>query len=157
MAACGLSLAACGSSTDASTSASTTGSPLQFALCMREHGVSNFPDPTSDGRIELTPAVAQSPAFRSAQQACARFSPKDGGGALTMSAGQRLQALKFARCMRSNGEPDFPDPSVTAPSNTRVLVLHGLVFGLGPGIDPKSPGFRQAATKCGVRPPSGSA
>jgi hypothetical protein len=73
-----------------------------------------------------------------------------------MSASQRQQALKFAECMRSNGVPDFPDPTQTARSDaSRVLVLRGMVFALGAGINPKSPAFEQAATKCGVTPPSG--
>jgi hypothetical protein len=71
-----------------------------------------------------------------------------------MSASQRQAALRFAECMRANGVPNFPDPTETAPNGTaRVLVLQGMVFALGSGIDPKSPAFRQAAPKCGVRLP----
>jgi hypothetical protein len=74
-----------------------------------------------------------------------------------MSASQRQQAVAFAKCMRANGQSDFPDPTLTARSGAaRVLVLRGMVFALGPGINPKSPAFRQAASKCGVTPPSGS-
>lgn len=123
---------------------------------MRSHGVTNFPDPDSSGRIALSPSMAQSPVFRSAQQACHGYLPKLGGGP-SMSASQRQQALKFAECMRANGEPDFPDPTQTARSGaSRVLVLRGMVFALGPGINPKSPAFQRAAIKCGVTPPSGS-
>jgi hypothetical protein len=123
---------------------------------MRAHGVSSFPDPDSRGRIAISPSEARSPAFRSAQEACRAHLPKLGFGP-SMSAGQRQQALAFAKCMRANGEPDFPDPTLTASAGaTRVLVLRGMVFALGPGINPKSPGFKQAATKCGVTPPSGS-
>jgi hypothetical protein len=58
--------------------------------------------------------------------------------------------------MRANGQPDFPDPTLGAPAGARlVLVLRGMVFAPGPGIDPKSPAFKQAATRCGVTPPSG--
>ena len=156
VAACGMWLAGCGSSGHVSTTGADATSGLQFARCMRAHGVSNFPDPDSSGRIELSPGEAQSPAFDSAQQACHGLLPKLGGPP-SMTASQRQQALRFAECMRANGQPDFPDPTETAPSGaTRVLVLRGLVFALGPGIDPKSPGFRQAATKCGVTPPPGS-
>jgi hypothetical protein len=73
-----------------------------------------------------------------------------------MSASQRQAALRFAHCMRSNGEPDFPDPTLSAPAGAaHVLVLRGMVFAFGGGLDPKSPAFRQAATRCGVRPPAG--
>ena len=30
-------------------------------------------------------------------------------------AGQQKAALAFARCMRANGVPDFPDPAADAP------------------------------------------
>lgn len=157
VAACGLSLAACGSSSSNSTTAAASVTPgLQLARCMRSHGVSSFPDPDSSGRIAISPSEAQSPAFRSAQQACHGYLPKL-GGAPSMSAGERQQALKFAECMRANGVPDFPDPTETAGSGaSRVLVLRGMVFALGPGVNPKSPGFREAATRCGVTSPSGS-
>jgi hypothetical protein len=63
-------------------------------------------------------------------------------------------ALKLAQCMRANGVPDFPDPTETAPGGAaRALVLQGMAFAIGPGISPKSPAFRQAASRCGVRTP----
>src|SRR5690348_10412444 len=156
LAAVGLSLAACGSSGNSGTAASSVSPGLQLARCTRAHGVSDFPDPDSSGKIAIGSSEARSPAFRSAQRACRGVLPKL-GFAPAMSASQRQQALSFAECMRSNGQPDFPDPTLTATSGaSRVLVLRGMVFALGPGINPKSPGFKQAATKCGVTPPSGS-
>jgi len=50
---------------------------LQFSQCMRSHGISNFPDPQFSGgsvRLRITPGSGinpQSPAFKSAQTACA--------------------------------------------------------------------------------------
>jgi hypothetical protein len=72
-----------------------------------------------------------------------------------MSASARRAAVKFAECMRAHGVPDFPDPSDTPPPGvTRVLALRGMVFALGPGIDPRSPAFAQAAPACGVTLPN---
>jgi hypothetical protein len=69
-----------------------------------------------------------------------------------MSESQRQAALTFAKCMRAHGQPDFPDPTLGAPgAATRVIVLRGMFFPLGPGIDPLSPAFRQAADACGLR------
>jgi hypothetical protein len=51
---------------------------LQFSECVRAHGVPNFPDPGSDGRI-ADPASAGidqgSPKFEVANQACGKFRP----------------------------------------------------------------------------------
>lgn len=50
---------------------------LQFAECMRAHGLPNFPDPTANGiRIAQNSGIdPQSPQYQAAQQACARYSP----------------------------------------------------------------------------------
>jgi hypothetical protein len=56
---------------------------LKFAQCMRSHGVSNFPDPTtSDGKIGLriggSPGSGldpNSPTFQAANKACASLTP----------------------------------------------------------------------------------
>ncbi len=51
---------------------------VNFAGCVRSHGVPNFPDPASDGRIPdpATVGVDQgSPKFEAANQACARYRP----------------------------------------------------------------------------------
>jgi hypothetical protein len=51
---------------------------LRFAQCVRAHGVPNFPDPDSTGRIP-DPASAGidqgAPKFESANQACGRYRP----------------------------------------------------------------------------------
>jgi hypothetical protein len=51
---------------------------LQFAHCIRAHGVPRFPDPGSDGRIPdpSTVGINQgSPKFESANRACGRYRP----------------------------------------------------------------------------------
>ena len=51
---------------------------LQFAQCVRTHGVPNFPDPASDGRIPDPAAVGidqGSPKFEAANQACGKYRP----------------------------------------------------------------------------------
>jgi hypothetical protein len=51
---------------------------LSFAQCVRAHGVPNFPDPASDGRIPdpATVGINQgSPKFRAANQACGKYRP----------------------------------------------------------------------------------
>jgi hypothetical protein len=51
---------------------------LQFAHCVRSHGVPNFPDPASDGRIPdpATVGINQgSPKFKAANHACGKYRP----------------------------------------------------------------------------------
>jgi hypothetical protein len=161
MVACCVATGACGAtghpSATGTGAADATGHPsrdLAFSNCMRSHGVPNFPDPTATG-LELPVGVnAESPAFKSARQACKRFLPNQGAPPAT-SAKDRAAALAFAECMRSHGVAGFPDPALTSPSNApRVLVLGEMVFALGPTVDPKSPAFRRAAAACGLSTPN---
>ena len=50
---------------------------LKFAVCMRAHGVPNFPDPTSTGEIgdngEIAGVNQSSPAFEAAERACSHL------------------------------------------------------------------------------------
>jgi hypothetical protein len=57
---------------------------------------------------------------------------------LAISVGSRNAALKFSRCMRANGVPNFPDPNGSG----------AIQFGSGNGIDPRAPGVRTAMQKC---------
>jgi hypothetical protein len=154
---CGVAIAACGSSDKTSTNASRGDPGLRFAQCMRAHGVSNFPDPSPGGDLEIgsnSGVNPRSPAFQSAQRSCRSLLPFKGGPP-AMTAAERAAALRFAECMRANGQPDFPDPGSPAAGGSHlVLVLRGMVFAPGRGIDPKSPAFRQSASRCGVRLPT---
>jgi hypothetical protein len=148
-------LAGCGSSSKPRASSSDANAQgIQFADCMRAHGVPNFPDPGSGGSINLSLGSGinpQSPAFQSAQRACAKLQP-GAGQPHQMSESQRLAAIAFAKCMRKHGMPDFPDPteSVSSSSPTPTLVLRGMEFQFSAGLNPRSPAFRQAASACGA-------
>lgn len=51
---------------------------LQFAACVRSHGVPNFPDPGNDGRIPDPAGVGinqGSPKFQAANSACGKYRP----------------------------------------------------------------------------------
>jgi hypothetical protein len=148
LAACGSTGQPSGTATGASNT-SRTGDPLlELARCMRAHGVPGFPDPTAHG-LQLPSSInAQSPAFRSAQQACKRFLP-DSGAPPATDPHERTAALAFAECMRRHGLSQFPDPALTPPANAAaVIALHGMVFAFTTPPDPDSPAFRQAATAC---------
>ena len=58
---------------------------LQFVGCMRTHGVPDMPDPNSNGTLSLPSGQsggvsANSPQFQSAQHACQKYYPSQGGG-----------------------------------------------------------------------------
>lgn len=156
---CALALAACGSSAKSSTAAASAGftQGVRYSDCMRSHGVPGFPDPSANGELALGPGSGvnpQSPAFQSAQAACAKLQP-GGNGPPQMSESQKLAALKFAQCMRRHGVANFPDPGAPKGS-TSVLAVRGMFFPFSGGLQPNAPAFRRAAASCGVRPPNAS-
>jgi hypothetical protein len=56
----------------------TAAQALQFSRCVRAHGVTNFPDPDSTGRIPDPASVGidqGSPQFEAANQACGTYRP----------------------------------------------------------------------------------
>jgi hypothetical protein len=120
-----IAVAGCGGSPSPTTS--TTGQlkngvsgAYQFSTCMRQHGVTDFPDPRVTQRAGGTSVVAigvpaddaGTPTFKAAQKACQGILP-----APESSAQQALQEhrqaqvlLAFTQCLRGHGVPKFPDP-----------------------------------------------
>jgi hypothetical protein len=103
------------------------GSAVAYSRCVRSHGVLNFPDPASGGGIPKAVAqqlgVSQS-RLQAAQDACRPLLPD--ATSSQQQAQQCMQAgvcppalvqqmmtgdMKLARCMRSHGVPNFPDPT----------------------------------------------
>jgi hypothetical protein len=88
---------------------------LNWARCMRQHGI-DLPDPkfSRDNITQRLPTRAEqnSPKFKAAQQACRQYQP-DGGQPTPPTAQERQQALAFAQCMRQHGI-NLPDPQITA-------------------------------------------
>jgi hypothetical protein len=135
---------------------------VRFAKCMRSHGVTDFPDPKGTGGTlnfsvpsGIDPNSAQ---FKAAQQSCRKYLP-----ARTSAPGQsgpsKAVLIAYAKCIRSHGEHDFPDP-VSFPGGAWGFDLVGQV-------DTTSPAFQKANRACkghgygGVKPcggagPSGS-
>jgi hypothetical protein len=88
---------------------------MKFADCMRDNGVSAFPDPDASGELTID-AVANgssldmdSAAFKQAISACKDLQPSGFTGG-KRSSQKQASALKFAQCIRENGVTDFPDP-----------------------------------------------
>jgi hypothetical protein len=100
------------SSSTVAASAKQNG-PVAFSHCMRSHGVLNFPDPNSSGaipKVGLRQLGVSSSQFQAAQRACQRLLPNSGQSSQAQVQ-QVMKALsKFARCVRSHGVPNWPDP-----------------------------------------------
>ena len=138
---------------------STTADPTAFASCMRSHGVSNFPDPDSKGRIKIISGVTKagqrtgvdpsSAVFEKARQACKKFEPNGGNVDPKAQAAAVKQMLAFASCMRSHGVTKFPDPQVASGGGVRQTI------GPDSGIDPASPTFQAAQKACQSLQPDG--
>lgn len=118
---------------------------LGLALCMRAHGIADFPEPSAEGGFaisvqrgsgsDLDPASQR---FRAAFSACRSVI----GFTLptpAQQAAQLAQALKFAECMRAHGVTNFPDPGSAG----------GFRFNpVSSGLNPNDPVFRTASKAC---------
>ena len=89
---------------------------VKFAECMRDSGISEFPDPdasgglTIDGVLNGSSLDPSNPAWKSAIRACKDLQPPGFTGDQEVSAEEQETRLQFAQCMRENGVTDFPDP-----------------------------------------------
>lgn len=93
---------------------------VEFAECMRDHGVSRFPDPDASGQLTMDSVAngssvdTSTPTFDKALQACKDLQPSGFTGRKRSTQTQKA-ALKFAQCVREHGVKDFPDPSEGDP------------------------------------------
>lgn len=155
MAAIGLLAAACGGGGSPAASASPfgpaamTAEALAYAKCMRSHGITNFPDPSGQGRGPMFPTAnidPHTPQYQSADKTCQQ---KTGFGHFSAAQLQEGMAgmLKYAECMRSHGIPNFPDPF----GNSQQIGFNLT----GTGIDMRSPRFKAASKTCQPLMPGG--
>jgi hypothetical protein len=158
LAAVAISVSACGSSSS-STSSTTATSPaaagsgastsssnrtytarLNLARCYRAQGI-NVPDPTpgaghaAGGGIQQILSRYPQAKVQAARQACRQYLAQ-ANPEVNASPGAQAQFnrvfVKFAKCMRANGVPNFPD---------RIQDAEGT-------IDPGSPAVQSALQTC---------
>ena len=129
---------------------------LAYARRMRSHGVQSFPDPNSEGEIVLnaTPENGldfENPRMKAAMEACKELEPVlSERDRKTQYAG----ALKFAKCMRENGLPNWEDPP--APDSGPETQGGDSGQPQGDDVDPESPVFKRAMQACRDLMPSGA-
>ena len=152
-----ITIAACGStssptvsgSSTSSTNPGSTSSTVAFSKCMRANGVPNFPDLSSMGmqiagsgeRISVNGVSLNGPAYQAARAKCQKYLPTHSAASLSQQeqAQQRASGLEVAKCMRSHGVPNYPDPRYYNGGQQVYL----------PGINPAAPAFQTAAKACG--------
>ena len=160
-------IAACGSNAPSSPSSSSSGGPataaqaqrdtLNFARCMRSHGVSNFPD---DLNFQNVPGIdPSSPAFKAAQTACQHLLPVKTPPPVAPSAQTHAKLVRLSNCLRAHGYPSIPDPRPNpppqggSPEANRYSALYGegdYWIGIPTSIDAHSAAFARTATACGA-------
>ena len=116
---------------------------LAYARCMRAHGVPDFPDPDSNGQFNVDPHSTSSQET-AADQACHHL--LNGGRPAPAAQQQHMlsQLVKYARCMRAHGVPNFPDPQTTGGG----IGEHAGVGLDMHGINVNSPQFQSANHAC---------
>ena len=131
---------------------------LEFARCMREHGV-DMPDPQFDGgggvMIQAGGAgdAIDPEQLEAANEACepimekvrGEFEPPDP----EQLAEMKEEALEFAQCMREHGI-DMPDPEFGEDGSVTQVIGGGRIGEDGEGVDPiDSERFQEASEACG--------
>ena len=135
-------VSAASSSAAGQVSSHVSGKPstLAYAQCMQSHGIKNFPEPNSSGQLTVTPGESlpdfNSPQFQAAAKACVSLHPA--GVTPAQQAQQLDQDIAYAKCMRSHGVTNFPDPD---PSTGDSFDLQG--------IDVNSSQVQSADKACG--------
>jgi hypothetical protein len=136
-----------GQGASSTPSASPSGDPrdaeLAYAKCMREHGISDFPDPQPGGGIAIQAGRGgdldpNNPQFKAADEACKSLLPTP---SKQDQEKEFEDMLRFAQCMREHGIADFPDPKPGEGIDISA--------GQGSDLDPNSPQFQAANKACG--------
>jgi hypothetical protein len=122
---------------------------LDFAQCMRSHGLPDFPDPNANGHgfgnQQQQNQERSNPQFGTAYSDCQHLLPRSSPQPKATPDNADLE--RFAQCMRSHGERNYPDP------NPNVSVASQLAQA---GINPNSPSFQATLQTCDrlVPPPA---
>jgi len=116
---------------------------LAFTQCMRSHGLPDFPDPNANGHgfgnQQQENQERSNPHFAMAYSDCQHLLPSAPSSHGTKGIPSQTQLVRFSRCMRSHGVPDYPDPNPSVSIRTELAQL---------GINTNSPQFQAALQTC---------
>jgi hypothetical protein len=153
LAAGALTFAACGGEEPASGSGGKSdreearNAALEYAQCMREHGV-DMPDPQFEGGgimqrgpDEKVPRATLEKAEDACKEIQEAMKPSEPPSEEQQKEMQEA-ALAHARCMREHGIENFPDPTFSADGGMQVRIDKRS------GIDPEDEDFKKAQEAC---------
>jgi hypothetical protein len=129
VAAFSLCTTGCGgsSSTPDATTTAQNGA-LAFARCLRSHGLTGWPDPTSSGmfdKAQLRQLGYSESRVRAIEDGpCNHLLPR--GETAQQTRSRFADALSFARCMRARGFPSFPDPTSQGELTPQLVTAAGI-------------------------------
>jgi hypothetical protein len=145
----GVATANGGATPTASAEASESpGDGLKFAQCMRDNGLTWFkdPDPNEKGFSINIPRGTDKAKVDKAMEACRKYMP-NGGEPPKPDPATTAKLREFAKCMRANGVPEFPDPKADGGLEIKA--------GPGSGLDPESAAWKKAEKACDQYRPDG--
>jgi hypothetical protein len=148
---------------NSSSAGRTTSTPsaIAYSVCMRAHGVPNFPDPDVKGNLRAVGPQqlgVSTPRYQAAEQVCRQQLPA--GGSLQQQTQQCLVAgdcpqvlvqqlltveRKYAQCLRSDGIPNWPDPTISAKGGRPVFDLSAA------GLDSTSTAYSRDSSQFGSK------
>jgi hypothetical protein len=112
---------------------------LAYSRCVRSHGVRSFPDPDPQGQLPSFPTSVPKQISAAADSACKHLLSSGVSVGTPQNRQEKLAfGLKVARCLRSHGFPNFPDPTVSSQGTSQSVG----------GVNPNSPKFQGAETTC---------
>ncbi|WP_157181329.1 hypothetical protein [Actinopolymorpha alba] len=101
-----------GAGSDQMSDAQVLGIGKELAQCIRQNGIPDFPDPSvRDGTLAM-PENQPEAALDKAMEACRTIAAKlpQSADSEDISADDIVKLRKWARCLRANGVPEWPDP-----------------------------------------------
>ncbi|TMR97711.1 hypothetical protein [Nonomuraea basaltis] len=114
-------------------------SELKFSQCMRDQGLTWFPDPGPDGgmKVSVPPGTDQSK-YEKAEEACKAYAPGANQNG-TISDEDLNKLRQMAQCIRDHGFSKYPDPDANGGTHFDPKTV---------GVEPDDPAFEKARQEC---------
>ncbi|WP_262845835.1 hypothetical protein [Sphaerisporangium corydalis] len=124
----------------AATAGNDQVSTLKFSQCMRDQGLTWFPDPNAQGNLGVhAPEGADQGKIDKAEEACKAYSPWESRQGRPISAEDLDKLRKVSQCVRDHGFAKYPDPD----ANGSIKIDSGAA-----GFEPDDPAFQKARQEC---------